>query len=73
MVGAHAAEYMEDIFVRLEYIQATTSLIDPECDVQSECGAQRSGRCFLTTQATNKGQTSRGEVCEQINDSFILK
>ena len=73
MVGAHAAEYMEDIFVRLEYIQATTSLIDPECGVQSECGAQRSGRCFLTTQATNKGQTSRGEVCEQINDSFILK
>lgn len=45
----------DDIYSRLETIQATTSLIDPECDVRAEYGAQRSGRRFLTTHALNQG------------------
>lgn len=52
---AKAADYMEDIYQRLETIQATTKLIDPECDVRAEYGAQRSGRRFLTTHATIQG------------------
>ena len=52
---ARASDFMDDIYSRLEMIQATTSLIDPECDVRAEYGAQRSGRCFLTTHALNQG------------------
>jgi hypothetical protein len=52
---ARASDYMDDIYSRLEHIQATTSLIDPECDVRADYGAQRSGRRFLTTHATKQG------------------
>jgi hypothetical protein len=52
---AKASDYMEDIYQRLETIQATTSLIDSDCDVRAEYGAQRSGRRFLTTHATIQG------------------
>lgn len=52
---AVASDYREDIFTRLEQVQATTNLIDPECNVWDAYGVQRSGRRFLTTHATNKG------------------
>ena len=52
---AKASDYMEDIYQRLEDIQATTKLIDEEYNVREEYGAQRSGRRFLTTHATNQG------------------
>lgn len=52
---AKASDYMEDIYKRLEYIQETTSLIDKDCDVRAEYGAQRSGRRFFTTNATIEG------------------
>ena len=52
---AKAANYREDIFTKLQQIQATTSLIDPECNVWEDYGVQRSGRRFLTTHATNMG------------------
>lgn len=52
---AKAADYMEDIYQRLERIQATTTLIDADCEVRVEYGAQRSGRRFLTTHATMQG------------------
>ena len=48
---------MRDIFDRLEHIQETTTLIDKDCDVRVEYGAQRSGRRFLTTHATIQGVT----------------
>jgi hypothetical protein len=41
---AKASDYMEDIYQRLENIQASTTLIDNDCDVRAEYGAQRSGR-----------------------------
>jgi hypothetical protein len=80
---AKAAEYMEDIYQRLEHIQGTTSLIDPEADVRAEFGAQRSGRRFLTTHATNQGvkphiielqcrwQTDRAKGERSVNRSMI--
>lgn len=52
---AKAADYMGDIFDRLEHIQQTTTLIDKDCDVRIEYGAQRSGRRFFTTNATIQG------------------
>jgi hypothetical protein len=36
-------------------IQANTSLIDGDCDVRAEYGAQCSGQRFLTTHATIQG------------------
>ena len=52
---AKASDYRENIFSRLETIQATTSLIDPECDIWDAYGIQRSGRRFFTTHCTNMG------------------
>ena len=52
---AKASQYMEDIYQRLETIQAETTLIDSDCDIRAESGAQRSGRCCLTTEATIQG------------------
>lgn len=53
---AKASDYMEDIYQRLETIQATTGLNDADCDdVRTDYGAQRSGRRFLTTHATIQG------------------
>ena len=52
---AKAADYRNNIFSKLEIIQSTTTLIDPECDAWTEYGAQRSGRRFFTTHCTNMG------------------
>ena len=52
---AKAAEYMDDIYRRLEDVQASTSLIDPLCDVCGDFGAKLSGRRFFTTHATMRG------------------
>ena len=52
---ARAGDFFEDICVRLEHIQATTTLIDPDVEVRVEYGAQHSGRRFLTTHATIPG------------------
>jgi hypothetical protein len=49
---AKSSQFMEDIYQRLETIQSETSLIDPDCDIRVEYGTQRSGRRFLTTEAT---------------------
>ena len=46
---AKAAHYMEDIYQQLETIQVETSLIDRDCNIRAEYGAQQSGRRFLTT------------------------
>ena len=46
---AKAGDYRDNIFTKLEKIQATTNLIDPECNVWDDYGVQRSGRrCFTT-------------------------
>jgi hypothetical protein len=80
---AKASQFMEDIYQRLENIQSETSLIDPECDIRSEYGAQRSGRRFLTTEATIQGiqphvleyhcrwQTDRAKGKRSVNRSMI--
>ena len=52
---ALAGDFRKDIFSRLEVIQATTTLIDPDVDVWDEYGVQRSGRRFFTTHFTNMG------------------
>jgi hypothetical protein len=52
---AKASEYRDNIFSKLEIIQATTTLIDPECNVWDDYGVQRSGRRFFTTHCTNMG------------------
>ena len=46
---AKAGDYRKNIFSKLEEIQATTSLIDPECNIWDDYGVQRSGRRFFTT------------------------
>ncbi len=48
-----ASDYQENIFQKLEIIQATTTLIDPGCSIWDEYGIQRSGRRFFTTRCTN--------------------
>jgi len=52
---AKASDYRVNIFTKLEIIQATTTLIDPECDIWEDYGVQRSGRRFFTTHCTNMG------------------
>lgn len=52
---ALASDYRKNIFSKLEEIQATTSLIDPACDIWEDYGVQRSGRRFFTTQTTIMG------------------
>ena len=52
---AKASDYKENLFTKLEIIQATTTLIDPECDIWTAYGVQRSGRRFFTTHCTNMG------------------
>ena len=80
---ARASDFMEDIYKRHEHLQETTSLIDGDCDVRAEYGAQRSGRRFLTTHATNMGvkphiielqcrwQTDRAKGERSVNRSMI--
>jgi len=50
---AKASDYQDNIFRKLEIIQATTNLIDPGCSIWDEYGIQRSGRRFFTTRCTN--------------------
>ena len=52
---AKASDFRHNIFTKLEIIQATTTLIDPDCDIWDEFGIQRSGRCFFTIHCTNMG------------------
>ena len=52
---AKASDYKENIFSKLEVIQATTTLIDPECNVWDDYGMQRSGRRFFTHHTINMG------------------
>ena len=47
---ALAADYRTNIFKKLEVIQSTTLLIEPECEIWDEYGIQRSGRRFFITQ-----------------------
>ena len=49
---AKAGDYRNNFFTKLEKIQATTNLIDPECNVWDDYGVQRSGRRFFTTMCT---------------------
>ena len=50
--GTHALAswYRNNIFRKLEVIQATTLLIEPGCKIWDAYGVQRSGRRFFTTQ-----------------------
>ncbi len=50
---AKASDYQDNIFQKLEIIQATTSLIDSGCSIWDEYGIQRSGRHFFTTRCSN--------------------
>ncbi len=50
---AKAADYRDNIFKKLEIIQTTTGLIDPECNIWEDYGIQRSGRRFFTSHCTN--------------------
>ena len=52
---AKASDYRRNIFSKLEEIQATTSLIDPDVDIWEEFGIQRSGRRFFTTHTLKMG------------------
>lgn len=47
---ALASRYRNDIFKKLEVIQATTLLIEPECEIWDAYGLQRSGQRFFSTQ-----------------------
>ncbi len=46
---AKALDYQDNIFQKMEIIQATTTLIDPGCSFWDEYSIQRSGRHFFTT------------------------
>jgi hypothetical protein len=46
---AKALDYQDNTFCKVEIIQATTTLIDPGCNVWDKYGIQRSGRRFFTT------------------------
>ena len=52
---AFASDYKVNVFEKLEIMQATTSLIDPGCEIWEDYGIQRSGRRFFTSHATNMG------------------
>ena len=49
---AKASDYRANIFKKLEIIQLTTTLIDPQCEIWEEYGIQRSGRRMFATEAT---------------------
>ena len=50
---AKASGYQDNIFQKLEIIQATTSLIDPGCSIWDEYSVKQSGRRFFTTRCSN--------------------
>jgi len=46
---AKTSDNRNNIFTKLENIQATASVIDPDCNIWDDFGVQRSGRwCFAT-------------------------
>lgn len=50
-----ASDFRDNLFTRLEAIQATTTLIDPEVNIWEDYGVQRSGRRFFATHCLNMG------------------
>ena len=52
---AKASDYRNNIFSKLEEIQATTNLIGEGCNVYDEYGIQHSGRRCFTTTCTIRG------------------
>ena len=52
---AKESDYKDNIFSKLEIIQATTTLIDPECIIWDDYGMQRSGRRFFAHHTLNMG------------------
>lgn len=52
---AVAGYYRDCLFSKLEKIQQTTDLIDPDCDVWTAYGMQRSGRRYFTTECIIQG------------------
>ncbi len=52
---ALASDYRRNIFSKLEVIQNTTTLIDPECNFWEDYGIQRLGQRMLTTECKKKG------------------
>ncbi len=50
---AHAGDYADNIFLKLEHLQDTTNLIDSLCNIREDYGMQRSGRRFFDTQCLN--------------------
>lgn len=64
---AVAPDYRECLFSKLEKIQQTTTLIDPDVDVWSAYGMQHSGRRFFTTECLNQGVSTHDiEVCSAV-------
>ena len=51
---AKASDYKDNIFSKLE-VQATTTLIDPECNIWDDYGMQRPGCRFFTHHTLNMG------------------
>ncbi len=82
---AKSSDYQDNIFQKLEIIQATTTLIDPGCSVWDEYGIQRSGWLFFTTWCTNmkvdkhdiklecRWSTGRANVVRTVQRSMIHK
>ena len=52
---ALAKDYRENIFSKLEILQKTTDLIDPDCKVWQDFGVQQSVRRWFTTECTRQG------------------
>jgi hypothetical protein len=51
---ALASDYQEYIHTKLEHLQKTTNLIDPQCNIREDYGNQRSSRRFFDTECINK-------------------
>ena len=52
---ALASDFRTNIFEKLEFIQSTTTLINPGCEIWEDYGVQHSGRRFFTTHTKNMG------------------
>ena len=52
---AKVSDYRRNIFLKLEEIQATTNLIDPEYNIWEDYEIQRLGRRFFTTHTIKMG------------------
>lgn len=58
---ALGSDYADDIYTKLERLQAETNLIEDDCDVKSAFGMMRSGRRFFDTECINK-KVSRTDI-----------